>query len=350
MERTTTYENQPAYGRMDFMKRIYWSAVFAGVLVAIVTQMLLTLLGLGIGLSTIDPVTEQNPTAGLGTGSAIWYIVSSLLSLFLGGWIAGRLASAPRLFDGIIHGVLTWSLVTLLTIYFLTTTIGGLIGGAGRLVGSLVSTAGSAVGSAASSAGPGLGSTIKGQLAENGVDTSNLDLNGLKEQVNQLLRETGKPGLQPGALGRQADRAVADARNAAGQAASNPQSADETADGIIDQFIKRGDGVADQIDRNAAVSVVMRRTGKSRADAEQTVDNWVKTYQQARVKFEQTKKDAEAATRRAADGAASAASKAAIFGFLGLLIGVVASGYGAKMGTDSKDDYNAYDRPVREVR
>ena len=50
-----------------------------------------------------------------------------------------------------------------------------------------------------------------------------------------------------------------------------------------------------------------------------------------------------------ADAAASAASKAAIFGFLGLVIGVVAAGYGAKMGTDSKDDYNEYDRPVREV-
>lgn len=124
MERTTVYEDRP--NRMDFMKRISWSAVFAGVLVAIVTQMLLTLLGLGIGLSTIDPVTERNPTAGLGTGSAIWYIISSLLALFLGGWVAGRLASAPRLFDGIIHGVLTWCLVTLLTVYFLTTAIGGI--------------------------------------------------------------------------------------------------------------------------------------------------------------------------------------------------------------------------------
>ena len=149
MERTTVYQDQPAYGRMDYLKRISWSAVFAGVLVAIVTQMLLSLLGIGVGLSTIDPVEEQNPAAGLGVGTAIWYIVSSLLSLFLGGWVAGRLASAPRLFDGIIHGVLTWSLVTLLTVYFLTTSIGRIIGGASRLVGSVVRTAGSAVSSAA---------------------------------------------------------------------------------------------------------------------------------------------------------------------------------------------------------
>lgn len=350
MERTTVYEDRPDYGRVDFIKRISWSAVFAGVLVAIVTQMLLTLLGLGIGLGTIDPVEERNPTAGLGTGSAIWYIVSSLLSLFLGGWVAGRLASAPRLFDGVIHGVLTWCLTTLLTIYFLTTTIGSIIGGAGRLVGGIVSTAGSAVGSAAQSAGPGLGNMVKDQLQANGVDVENLDLGDLKNEVNTLLRQTGDPNLNPNALERKADRAVDQAQNTANRAASNPQGADDMASGLFSKLFKQGQSTISQVDREDAVNVVMKRTGKSRAEAEQTVDSWTKTYQQARVKFEQTKKDAEVQARHVADDAASAASKAAIFGFFGLLIGVASAGYGAKMGTDSKDDYNKYDRPVREVR
>lgn len=310
---------------------------------AVVTQMLLTLLGIGVGLGTIDPVQEQNPTAGLGIGTAIWYIVSSLLSLFVGGWVAGRLASTPRLFDGVIHGVLTWSLVTLFTVYLLTTAIGKIIGGAGSLVSGIVSTAGSGIAAAA----PGLADKAQDQLRKNGVD---LDLSDLKGEVSQLLRETGKPGLRPEALENQAERAGNQAQSAAGRAASNPQGADETADGIIDQFVKRGEGVADQFDRTAAVNVVMNRTGKSRAEAEQVVDNWTKTYQQARVKFDQAKKEAEIQARHAADAAASAASKAAIFGFLGLLIGAAAAGYGAKVGTDSKDDYNRYDRPVGEVR
>lgn len=346
MERETTYAEPPNGGRMDFMKRISWSAVFAGVLIAIVTQMLLTLLGLGIGLSTIDPVTERNPTEGLGTGSAIWYISSSLLSLFLGGWVAGRLASAPRLFDGVIHGVLTWCLVTLLTIYFLTTAIGGLIGGAGRLVGSLVSTAGSAV----SSAAPGIGNAVQGQLKENGIDINKLDLNDLKGQVNQILRQTGDPKLNPNAIERKVDQAGDQAKATANRAASNPQAADDMAGGLFDRLFKQGESTVNSVDREDAVNVVMKRTGKSRPEAEQTVDNWISTYKQAAVKFEQTKKEAEVQARHAADAAAGAASKAAIFGFFGLLIGVAAAGYGAKMGTDSKDDYNKYDRPVREVR
>ena len=350
MERTTVYEDRPNYGRMDFMKRISWSAVFAGVLVAIVTQMLLTLLGLGIGLGTIDAVEERNPAAGLGTGSAIWYIISSLLSLFLGGWVAGRLASAPRLFDGVIHGVLTWCLTTLLTIYFLTTTIGSIIGGAGRLLGGIISTAGSAVGSAASAAGPGLGNMVKDQLQANGIDVNNLDLGDLKNEANKLLRQTGDPSLNPNALERKAGQAVDQAKNTASRAASNPQGADDMASGLFSKLFRQGQSTISQVDRDDAVNVVMKRTGKSRAEAEQTVDGWTKTSQQARVKLEQTTKEAEIKARHVADDAASAASKAAIYGFFGLLIGVASAGYGAKMGTDSKDDYNKYELPVREVR
>ena len=345
MQPQVTNQDRP-YGRVDFMKRISWSAVFAGVLVAIVTQMLLTLLGLGVGLGTIDPVEEQNPTAGLGTGSAIWYVVSSLLSLFTGGWVAGRLASAPRLFDGVIHGVLTWCLVTLLTIYFLTTTIGSIIGGAGRLVGGIARTAGSAV----SSAAPGIGKAVEGQLKANGIDRNDLDINGLKNEANKILRQTDDVKLNPNALERKANQAANQVSNTAERAASDPQSADDMASSLFSRLFKQGQATVRSVDREDAVNVVMKRTGKSRVEAEQTVDGWIKTYQQARVKLEQAKKEAEIQARHAADAAASAASKAAIFGFFGLLIGLAAAGYGAKMGTDSKDDYKRYDRPVSEVR
>lgn len=344
MERDAVYTNRMSPGAA-LLKRISWSAVFAGVLVAIVTQMLLTLLGLGIGFGTIDAVDEQNPTAGLGIGSAIWYIVTSLLSLFLGGWVAGRMASTPRLFDGIIHGVLTWCLVTLLTIYFLTTTIGSIIGGVGSLLGGIISTAGSAVASAA----PAVGNMVQNQLQANGIDTDNIDLNNLRNEVNTILRQTGDPNLSPDALNRKANQAVNQAGNTAERAASNPQQAGNMAGNLFDRLFKQGQTTVNQVDREDAVNVVMKQTGKSRAEAEQTVDNWINTYKQAAAKFEQTKKEAVIKARHIADDAASAASKAAIFGFFGLLIGVGAAGYGAKMGTDSKDDYNDYDRPVREV-
>ena len=345
METSKLY-TQPAYnGGLLNQKRISWSAVFAGVLVAIIVQMLLSLLGVGIGLSTIDAVEEKNPAGGLGVGSAIWYILTSLISLFSGSWVAGRLASAPRLFDGILHGILTWCLVTLLTIYFLTTTIVSIIGGTGRLVGGLVKTAGAGVAAAA----PGIGNAVQDQLKANGVDMDNIDLSDLKNEANKLLRQTGDPALNPDKLEQKADRATNQAGNAAESAATNPGNADDIAGSMFKNLFKQGQATVSQVDRQDAVNVVMKRTGKSREESQQIVDNWINTYKQAQVKLEQTKKEAEAKARQMADDAASAASKAAIFGFFGLLIGVAAAGYGAKMGTESKDNLNRFDQPVASL-
>lgn len=196
-------------GMLNTVKRISWGSVFAGVLIAIVIQLALSLLGIGIGLSTVDPMTEANPMAGLGTGTAIWYAFSSLIALFAGGWIAGRLAQTPRLFDGIIHGLLAWSLVTLLTFYFLTTTIGSVIGGVGRLVGNTLGTVGNMAGKGIQAAAPAVQDALKDQ---------GIDLSSLKEEATTLLRQTGKSALQPEALSKQVDAAGNEVRNSAGNA------------------------------------------------------------------------------------------------------------------------------------
>ena len=262
-----------------------------------------------------------------------------LLAACLGGWVAERLASVPRLFDGVIHGLLTWCLVTLATIYFLTTTIGGLIGGAGRLVGGIVRTAGSSIAAAA----PQLGDAVEGQLKANGIDVDKLDLGDLKGEINTILRQTGDPSLNPDRLERQTNKAANQAEKTANKAAANPGAADDMASDLFGRLFKQGQSTIQQVDRRDAVNVVMKRTGKSRAESEQIVDNWINTYNQALVKVEQAKKETEIQARHVADDAASAASKAAIFGFLGLFIGVIASSYGAKTGTESKDSLNRYD-------
>lgn len=123
------------------MRRISWGGIFAGVAVTAISQLLFSLLGLGIGLSTINPTGDGAPVMGLSIGAGIWWVVSSLISLFIGGWVAGRMAGMPRAFDGVLHGVLTWAIATFLLIYFLGTAMGSLFGGALNVVKGSVSTA-----------------------------------------------------------------------------------------------------------------------------------------------------------------------------------------------------------------
>jgi hypothetical protein len=117
--------------------RISWGAILAGAIIALATQLVLTLIGTAIGLATLNPTTGQNPSGTtLGIGAGIWLVISSLISLFLGGYIAGRLGGT---FNGWLHGLATWAAVTMLTALLLTTAAGGLIGTASGLANFAVS-------------------------------------------------------------------------------------------------------------------------------------------------------------------------------------------------------------------
>jgi hypothetical protein len=135
-DRDATLRNKPTAveafrGFEQPFARISWGAIFAGAIIALATQLVLTLIGTAVGLATLNPATGQNPSGTtLGIGAGVWLVTSSLVSLFLGGYIAGRLAGT---FNGWLHGLATWAVVTMLTILLLTTAAGGLIGTASGL-------------------------------------------------------------------------------------------------------------------------------------------------------------------------------------------------------------------------
>jgi hypothetical protein len=125
--------------------KISWSSIFAGFIVAVIIHFLLSLLGIGIGLATVQPMKQQNPLEGLGIGAIIWWVLSVLISVFIGGFVAGRWAGALKTSGRSFHGVLSWSLFTMFSFYILTTTLGGLIGGVGNLLGQALNMAGSGI-------------------------------------------------------------------------------------------------------------------------------------------------------------------------------------------------------------
>lgn len=311
----------PTSAPMAVVKRISWGAIFAGAVLALVIQLALSLLGLGIGLGTIDPLEEQNPMAGIGIGAAIWWVVSMLVSLYLGATVASRLAGMPRPTDGLLHGLLTWAVVTLLTFYLLTTAVGRIIGGVTGVAGRALSGAGRGIAAVA----PEAGEAIKGELKERGIDMTDL-----KREARLLLRQTGKSELSPENLERQATAAGREAKAEAGQSAANPQATGDNFDDVIDRLTSRAENIGDAADRDAAVNVVMQRTGKSRAESEQVVDNWIATAKQARVKFDEAKVKVEAQARETGDKAAEGLSKAALLAALGLGLGAAAAAFGGR--------------------
>jgi hypothetical protein len=87
--------------RTIMLNQVAWGAVFAGSAIALVMQIILNMIGLGVGLSTLDVAQGDTPSASsISVGAGIWFVVSGILAAGLGGYIAGRLsgkaARVPR--------------------------------------------------------------------------------------------------------------------------------------------------------------------------------------------------------------------------------------------------------------
>jgi len=126
---------------LDWHRRISWGAIIAGFIVAVFSQLLLTLLGIGIGASAVDLTHNNTNGQGIAIGSGIYYVVSLLISCFLGGWVAGRLAKDKHTSESLIHGLLVVGMYALFTFYLLSSAIGNIIGGAGSFVSQNISSA-----------------------------------------------------------------------------------------------------------------------------------------------------------------------------------------------------------------
>lgn len=319
-DRDATVHNRGAAA----IKRVSWGAIFAGAVITLVTQLALSILGLGIGASTVNPLTEQNSTSGLGAGAGIWFALTMLISLFAGGWVAGRLAGIPRAIDSLLHGVLTWGLATLLLFYLLTTTIGGIIGGTFRTLGAGLS----AVTTGAVAAAPTVAGAAQDQLQKSGIDMSSI-----KSEIEKTLKQTGKTELQPDALKNQANVAVNQTQNAAQNAASDPANSDTTVASILERVSKSGEKTFNAADKEALVNVVVARTGKSRPEAEATVASYQQTYEKAQVQYEQTKAQAEQKARELGQKTADGVASAALWAFFALLLSVIAAAVGGYLAT-----------------
>src|SRR5215216_432903 len=113
------------------------------------------MIGLGIGVSTLEPTASvaENPTVkSLSIGAGIWFVLSGVIAAFAGGYAAGRLAGKPKESTSGWHGLTAWALTTLLVFYLLTTTVGGLVGGAFNTLTSALGGMGRTVGATAQTA------------------------------------------------------------------------------------------------------------------------------------------------------------------------------------------------------
>ncbi|MCI0913957.1 hypothetical protein [Pseudomonas putida] len=294
--------------------RVSWSAVFAGGAIALVSYLVLSVLGTAIGAGAMNPMADGNPLQGFGTGAGVWLFISTLLSVAAGAWVAGR--TAPT--RGGLHGLLSWTVTTLLATWLLASLAGTVVGTAGNIAGKGLSLAADGVAAAAPSVSQG----IKEQLNKKGIS---LDWDNLEAELNKTLAQSGKAELAPSTLEQKAEQAQAQGESAGRIAAENPTQAIDQLKAWFERVRKAGEPALSAADKQALVNIVAARTGKSQQEAQQVVDNYARAYEQAAEQVKVLKEQAEQQAREAAQVAASNVSKAAWGTLVTLLIGAALS-------------------------
>lgn len=262
--------------RTILLHRVSWGAIFAGVVVGLVVQVLLTMLGIGIGIATLDPGTTNNPAAStFSIASGIWYAVSGILAAFAGGYVAARMSGKTEATTGALHGLTTWAFTTLLVLYMLTTAAGGLIGGT-------LSAMANAMG--------GIGQTVAQAAAPALADSDPLDA------IERQVRATG----------------------------NDPEALNAAASEAIRALLTGDEAGADEARQQAAQALATAR-GVPLPEAEAQVA-------QIEERTRQTIDQAQQAATDAANAAASVVSTGALFAFVALALGAIAGWLGGRSG------------------
>jgi pyruvate/2-oxoglutarate dehydrogenase complex dihydrolipoamide acyltransferase (E2) component len=265
--------------RTIMLNQVSWGAVIAGATIALVVQIILNMVGIGVGLSTIDVAAGDSPSAGsLSIGAGLWWVISGIVAAGLGGYIAGRLSGKASQSTTAYHGLIAWAVSTLIVVYLLSSAASGLIGGA-------LSTASSALG--------GAGKAVGGSV-QTAVQTAAPSLNDMSDPmatIENKVRSTSG-GQDPAALRDAAATAVRAALS--GDPAQQAAAADKAADALAK---------AQNISLDEAKGQVAQYQQQYR-------DTIAKTKQQA---------------KQAANTTAKTISRGALFGALALLLGALAA-------------------------
>jgi hypothetical protein len=311
--------------------RISWASVFAGVVAVLAISLLLSLLGVALGFSMLDPESATDITNGSGTAVTIWTILSLLISLAIGAFIAGRLVGN----DGYIHGFLVWSLSLILGLVFSVMTLNS----AARVTGNALSSMTSITGSVASGLGKGGVDlmSVGAQAFEELVPMP--DLNNADVNIQQALQKSGIPELQPDYLKSQLEWAKGQIQASAKDLVLNPNNSEKIIQNLSQSLKARADSITSSIDRQQVSQALAANSSLTPQEAQRAVNNYLKqqdeifvkleeNVQQAKIRYEQLKVE----TKEKAAAATNAAAKAALWSFFGLLIGLIVSVLAGKTG------------------
>jgi hypothetical protein len=279
------------------------NAIIAGVLVALIIGLLLNLLGTGIGFFVFSPKAAVIKPLGIAT--FIWFMLSGIVSLYIGGWVSGRAGYAQSTLGASIYGMIVASISTLTSLILMLTVAGALFTSSLSILGNVISFSKSTIGSSAS-------------LMDKGLEGMKNVAPGLSSKIKEMI-----PDLQPvvDEINKKADALLP-------KEGEKRQEVKKQLQKVIRVYLDSDDMTYEEAKSELTNSLV-EITGARPEKINEMVDEWYKTYQEAKEKVAQIAEDA-------ANKTASVLSQMAWMNFFILLTTLSAAIIGAVHGVDSR--------------
>lgn len=306
--------------------RVSWGGILAGFVCALAIQAVFALAGLAWGLGTIEPAEEARPLAGLAVGGGIYWVVSSVISVFVGGWIAARLAAQPFTITSILHGIAVWALATLFLIV-MGLSIAGMAARTAARTAQAAAAAAASVGGEAVELAAGAVSAQDRPLIQQIRDAArqrDMTAQDIREELREMYREviTEREQRRAGEIVEETARTIV----------RTPGDISTDISTGLDRLFGGPEAVLNERDRAQLVSAIAKRFDIPEREAEQIVNRWQTRWQEASRRLETAVENAQAAATKAAERAADTASNTSISLAIASLLGLIAAAIGGALG------------------
>lgn len=322
---TSALATSDRFAISDRLRHASWGAIFAGLIIAIAVQILLGLLGLGLGLSILDPSDPMGGIAGWGIATGIYVVVVQIVSLFVGGYVAARLAPAHTHQTAMFHGLSIWALATIIMVW---------------LGGNTLGLAASGLTSTASAIGSGTAQAVKAVMPDD-ISLPDISYQSLPEELKQKLRQNGitpenfqqemRNAYNQVVSRQERQQLLQRLQQTIGAILQNPTQAPEEIDQAIDEVFGQG-GILSQEDLAQMQTTLQRQLNLSEQDTQQIANQVQEAAEQARKALKEGVQTARQKAMQAAEAASSAIASIALWLFVANLLALIAAVAGGRFG------------------
>jgi hypothetical protein len=263
-----------------------WGAIFAGTVIISVSTLILSTLGASLGLWNIEPDKGAEFFKTLGISALIWWIITALISTFIGAWVSGRLANSPVRLDAALHGIVAWSLAMLIADYMATV-----------VTGAILSNAFGVISKGAQAVGAGTTKAI-----------SNFDMNMLPPNIRQQIQSV-----------------IGDTQTE-GQGMSYQQAWDQFV-----PILRKGPQNLTEQDKQKLANIIQQRTNLTQEEAMTRVNEVIENFGEMQKQLQQLGQQAQ----EVAETTSETAGMATFGGFIVQILSVIAAALGGISGAKS---------------